>query len=132
MVLQWHSLGGTWSAYDTPPSLVHGIAFIRPEQPNMCLFGQGGRLLLQVGANQYALSDNSPRVRCARAVASFGFRRRFSIESSAGTLFSYSYWTNQGDDFFRWLAARVESAQWRALSARSWSEGLMPAALRAT
>ena len=26
MVLQWHSLGGTWTACDNPPQLVHGIA----------------------------------------------------------------------------------------------------------
>ena len=29
MVLQWHALGGTWTACDTPPALVHGIALIR-------------------------------------------------------------------------------------------------------
>jgi len=29
MVLQWHALGGTWTAWDIPPVLVHGIALIR-------------------------------------------------------------------------------------------------------
>jgi len=37
MVLQWHALGGTWTACDMPPQLVHGIAFIRVTQPNICL-----------------------------------------------------------------------------------------------
>ncbi len=37
MVLQWHAVGGTWSAYDVPPQLVHGIALIRASQPNICV-----------------------------------------------------------------------------------------------
>ncbi len=82
MVLQWHVLGGTWTAYDVPPSLVHGIALIRAAQPNICVYGHGGRLRLQVGPNQYALSENSPRISCSRGVASFGLRRRFTVESS--------------------------------------------------
>jgi len=34
MVLQWHALGGTWTACDTPPALVHGIALIHATGPN--------------------------------------------------------------------------------------------------
>ena len=26
MALQWHALGGTWTACDTTPALVHGVA----------------------------------------------------------------------------------------------------------
>ncbi len=78
MVLQWHVLGGTWTAYDAPPSLVHGVALIRAGQPNICVYGLSGRLRLQVGPDQYALSENSPRIKCTRGVASFGLRRRFT------------------------------------------------------
>src|SRR5258708_40010233 len=73
MVLQWHALGGTWTACDTPPPLVHGIALIRASQPNICVYGHAGRLPLQVGANQYALAGNSPRISCFRGWGSFGF-----------------------------------------------------------
>ena len=52
MALKWHSLGGTWTACDTPPPLVHGVALIRASQPNICVYGQAGRLRLQVGLNQ--------------------------------------------------------------------------------
>jgi hypothetical protein len=132
MVLQWHSLGGTWSAFDTPPALVHGIALIRPSQPNVCIYSQAGRLRLQVGPNQYALAENSPRITCTRGLASFGFRRRFSVRSSTGSvLYSYAYWTNQGRDFFRWLARKAEDPDWRVTSARQWSEGVAAAVLRA-
>src|SRR5271154_5970273 len=109
MVLQWHALGGTWTACDNPPPLVHGVALIRASQPNICLYAHAGRLRLQVGPNQYTLSENSPRITCTRGLASFGLRRRFTVESSTGgVLFSSAYWTNQGHDFFRWLAAKAE------------------------
>ena len=131
MVLQWHALGGTWTACDNPPPLVHGIALIRVSQPNICVFGQAGRLRLQVGPNQYALSENSPRIHCTRSLASCGFRRRFSVESSVGgVLYSHSYWTHRRQDFFHWLAAKAEDPDWRVASGRQWSEGLAAAALR--
>jgi hypothetical protein len=132
MVLQWHALGGTWTACDNPPLLVHGIALIRVSQPNICVYGHGGRLRLQVGPNQYALAENSPRINCTRGLASFGFRRRFTVESSTGgMLYSYAYWTNQHHDFFHWLATNAEDPDWRVTCGRQWSEGLAAAALRA-
>jgi hypothetical protein len=131
MVLQWHALGGTWTACDVPPALVHGIALIRAAQPNICVYGQAGRLRLQVGPDQYALAENSPRISCTRGWVSFGFRRRFTVSSSTGgVLFNYAYWTNQHHDFFRWLAARAEDPDWRVASGRRWSEGLPATALR--
>jgi hypothetical protein len=131
MVLQWHALGGTWTACDSPPPLVHGIALIRASGPNICVYGHGGRLRLQVGANQYALAENSPRITCTRGLASFGFRRRFTVKSSTGgVLFNYSYWTNQGRDFYRWLADKAEDPDWRISSGRQWSEGVTSTALR--
>jgi hypothetical protein len=131
MVLQWHALGGTWTACDTPPPLVHGIALIRASQPNICLYGQAGRLRLQVGPDQYALSENSPRISCTRGLATFGFRKRFTVESSTGgVLYNYAYWTSQHHDFFRWLSAKVEDPDWRVTSGRRWSEGLAAAVLR--
>jgi hypothetical protein len=133
MVLQWHVLGGTWSAHDVPPSLVHGVALIRATLPNICVYGHAGQLRLQVGPNQYALSDDSPRIKCTRGLASFGLRRRFSVESSAGdVLFSHSYWANQGEDFFRWLAARAQDPEWRGTCGRQWSEGVPAAVLRSS
>ncbi len=130
MVLQWHILGGTWSAYDVPPSLVHGVALIRAAQPNICVYGQAGRLRLQVGADQYELSGDSPRISCSRGLASFGLYRRFTVESSGGVLFSQGYWTGQGDDFFRWLAARAQLKDWGAQIGRRWSDGVAAAVLR--
>jgi hypothetical protein len=128
MVLQWHALAGTWTACDNPPPLVHGIALIRASLPNICVYGQAGRLRLQVGPNQYALSENSPRISCTRGLASFGFRRRFTVESSTGgILYSYAYWTNQHHDFFRWLATKAADPDWRG---RQWSDGLAAAVLR--
>jgi hypothetical protein len=133
MVLQWNALGGTWTAYDIPPALVHGIALIRAAQPNICLYGQAGRLRLQVGPDQYALSENSPRINCTRGWASFGFRRRFTVSSSTGgVLYNYAYWTNQRHDFFRWLAAKAEDPDWRVASGRRWSEGVPATALRSS
>jgi hypothetical protein len=132
MILQWHVLGGTWTAYDTPPPLVHGVALIRPAQPNICIYGRAGRLRLQVGSDQFALTENSPRIRCARGVASFGLRRRFIVESSSGgVLFNHSYWSNQGEDFFDWLAARAQDPDWRATVGRQWSEGVSAPMVRA-
>jgi hypothetical protein len=131
MVLQWHALGGTWTACDLPPPLIHGIALISASGPNICVYGQGGRLRLQVGANQYALAENSPRISCTRGLASFGFRRRFTVKSStSGVLYNHSYWTNQGRDFFRWLAEKAEDPDWRVSSGRLWSEGIASSALR--
>jgi len=133
MMLEWHALSGTWTACDAPPALVHGVALIRASQPNICLFGRGGRLHLQVGSDQYALSENSPRIKCIRVFASFGLRRRFTVESSTGgVLFSHAYWTGQGDDFFLWLAARAEDPDWRAANGRRWSEGMEAALLRSS
>jgi len=133
MVLQWHVLGGTWSAHDVPPSLVRGVALIRATLPNICVYGHAGELWLQVGPNPYALSENSPRVKCARGLASFGLRRRFSVETSAdGVLFSHSYWAHQGEDFFRWLATRAQDPDWRHVCGRQWSEGVSAAVLRSS
>jgi len=116
-----------------PPSLVHGVALIRAAQPNMCVYGHAGRLRLQVGPNQYALSENSPRINCTRGWASFGLRRRFTVESNDGTLlFSHTYWTNQGEDFFRWLTARAQSANWRLAIGRQWSDGVPAAVVRSS
>ena len=131
MVLEWHTLGGTWTAYDIPPPRVHGIALIRPAQPNICLYAQAGNLKLQVGPNQYPLSEQGLRIRCSRGVASFGFRRRFTVESgTGGLLYSHSYWTRGGRDFFRWLANKAADPDWRLTSARLWSTGVVSADLR--
>ena len=133
MLLQWHVLGGTWSAYDSPPSLVHGVALIRSGQPNICMYGRAGELLLQVGSLQHPLTKESPRIRCATVLSTFGLRKRFSVESSTGgVLFSHAYWAHQGEEFFPWIAARAQDADWRAQIGRLWSEGISAADLRAS
>src|ERR1700722_6162806 len=81
MVLQWNSVNGTWVAFDDPPALVHAVALIRAAKPNICLFGRDGRLPLQVGSEQYALEEEAPRLTWSRGSATFGLRRRFTVES---------------------------------------------------
>jgi hypothetical protein len=133
MVLQWNSVNGTWVAFDDPPALVHGVALIRAAKPNICLFGRDGRLHLQVGSDQYSLSEDVPRLAWRRGSATFGLRRRFTIESSNGTvLFSHAYWSGQGDEFFSWLVARAADPEWRAANSRQWSEGVQPIVLRSS
>jgi len=133
MLLQWHVLGGTWSAYDSPPPLVHGVALIRSGQPNICVYGRGGELQLQVGPEQHALTENSPRIKCSLGLATFGLRKRFSVESSAGgVLFSHAYWAHLGEEFFPWIAARAQDPSWRLRIGRLWSEGVTAAVLRAS
>jgi hypothetical protein len=51
--------------------------------------------------------------------------------STGGVLFNHSYWTNQGRDFYRWLADRAEDPDWRISCGRQWSDGVPSAALRA-
>jgi len=131
MVLQWHVLGGTWTAYDNPPALVHGIALISAAGPNICLYAQGDELRLQIGARRLSLSDTVPRIECRPGLASFGLRRRFSVESPGeGVLYSHSYWVSRSEDFFRWLAGKAKSPDWRRQSGRCWTDGVASAALR--
>lgn len=133
MVLQWHALGGTWTACDVPPGLVYGVALIQASQPNVCLYGRDDRLHLQVGPDQYALADSSPRIRWTRGLLSFGLRRRFTVESGSGSeLFSHSYWTAQGKDFFSWVFKRTADPEWRQANGRRWSQGVQPGELRAS
>jgi hypothetical protein len=46
-------------------------------------------------------------------------------------LFTHAYWTGQGEDFFRWLAARAQDPEWRVTMGRRWSEGVAATTLRA-
>ena len=132
MLLQWHVGEGTWSAYDAPPGIVHGVALIRAGQPNICLYGRGGELTLQLGSRQQTFTAHSPRIRCKAVFLSFGLRERFSVESSTGeVLFSHAYWTHQREEFFPWIAARAQDPDWRSRIAQLWSAGISAAALRA-
>jgi hypothetical protein len=130
MMLQWHALGGTWTPCEFPPSLVYGIALISATGPNICVFGQDGRLLLQIGPHQYALTENSPRITCRAGLLLLGLRRRFTVRSSTGgVLYSHKYWRGRGRDFFRWIAQRAGDPDWRMVCGRQWSEGIEPSAL---
>jgi len=133
MVLQWNSVNGTWVAFDDPPALVHGVALIRAAEPNICLFARDGRLHLQVGSEQYSLAEDAPRLTWSRGSATFGLRRRFTVESSDGALLlSHAYWNGQGDEFFSWLVSRAADLEWRATNARQWSYGVQPTILRSS
>jgi len=133
MVLQWNSVNGTWVAFDDPPALVHGVALIRAAEPNICLFARDGRLHLQVGSEQYSLAEDAPRLTWSRGSATFGLRRRFTVESSDGAiLLSHAYWNGQGDEFFSWLVSRVGDLEWRTANARQWSEGVQPIVVRSS
>lgn len=131
MVLQWHTLAGTWTTYEVPPPLVHGVALIRPSQPNICVFSQADRLHLQIGVQKFVLTENSPRIKCTPGLLSLGLRRRFSVESSSGeVLFRYAYWSQKDQDFFSWLADNADNPSWLLTSALQWSQGVTSEALR--
>ena len=132
LVLEWNAANGTWQAFDVPPALVHGVALIRADQPNICLFARDDRLNLQIGGDRYELSDRTPRILWRPGVATFGLRRRFVLESGDGArLFSQGYWRGAGEDFFSWLASRTADPAWRGEIARRWSAGVPPEVLRA-
>jgi hypothetical protein len=132
MTLQWHTLSGTWTAYDEPPAIVHGVCFIRASGPNICLYAENGRLRLQVDARKFPLSDLGPHISCARSLFSAGLRRRFQLQSAEGdVLFRTSYWAPHRNDFFVWLSAAERQAEWYEGTAQRWTEGLSPASLRA-
>jgi hypothetical protein len=127
LVLQWHALGGTWTACEYPPPLVHGVALISPTGLNICVYGQGGRLTLQIGPASYVLDAEDPRITCRGGLALFGLRRRFLVKARTGqVLFSYRYWRGQGRDFFHWFAQHAGNSEWRATCASQWSEGVAP------
>lgn len=130
LLLEWNPRSGAWTACDTPPALVHGIALIRPGQENVCLYARSGRLRLQIGAQQFTLEDTKPALSCLRPAASFGLRRVFRVELDGAELFSHSYWSHQGRDFFQWLADSAQTPGWRALTAQRWSDGVEAAELR--
>ena len=131
LLLEWHARDGSWKACDDPPALLHGIALIRPNQENVCLFGHDGQLWLQVGAQQFELHDSEPALSCTRPAAGFGLRRTFLVAGADGAeLFSHSYWIHQGRDFFQWLADKAQAPDWRAAAAQRWSEGVDAAELR--
>ena len=132
MVLEWQSNGGTWTACDEPPVLVHGVALIRASQPNICLFARDNQLQLQVGGERFALAKDSPRLSWSRDLATFGLRREFTVTNETSVALQHTYWNGQGDDFFTWLTTRAVNPEWRMTTARHWSEGVHPNALRSS
>lgn len=129
--LQWYAPTGTWTAYDEPPAIVHGVGFIRATGPNVCLYALNGELRLQVDARVYALYGPVPRISCSRSVSSLGLRRRFRLTAEDGSLLSsVSYWAHKHNDFFHWLAAAAKQPDWSRRTAERWTEGLSPTLLR--
>jgi hypothetical protein len=132
MALQWHIPSGTWTAFDEPPTIVHGVCYIRASGPNICLYAENGRLQLQIDARVFPLTYLEPRFRCVRSLFSVGLRRRFYLESAAGkVMYSTSYWIPQRNDFFVWLSSTEQQADWHERTTQRWTEGLNPADLRA-
>ena len=131
LLLEWNAMDGTWVGCDVPPALAHGIALIRASQPNICVYGLNDELYLQVGSERWVLSERSPRLNVTRVLASFGFRKRFSVESRDGSvMFGHSFWTEQGDEFFDWLTERATDPAWRGATGPGWSAGVEPTVLR--
>lgn len=132
MTLQWHVQSATWTPYDEPPGIVHGVAFIRASGPNICLYAQNGNLQLQVDSRQFMLTETQSLISCSRSFASLGLRRRFRLESpGAGLVYGTAYWAPKKDDFFVWLASAARHPDWYGRTGERWTEGLTPAVLRA-
>jgi hypothetical protein len=85
LVLQWHALGGTWTACEYPPPQVQGVALISPTGLNICVYGQSEQLTLQIGPKQYVIEEKSPRIICRGSLLLFGLRRRFLVKSTSAT-----------------------------------------------
>jgi hypothetical protein len=136
MAVQWNIESGAWVSHEEAPALVHGIALIRPSCANICLYGHDGSLILQIGADHHVLADAgaahmSVVIKCGRVALSLGFRREIAVKAASGAaLFTHQYWIDSQPDFFKMLADKTASEEWRAASARSWSEGVSSAQLR--
>lgn len=131
MAVRWNVDTHTATSHEEATALVHGLAFIRPSQPPICLYGMGGELHLQIGEQHMFLRPEQPRVITEPELLSAGLRRVFRIADAAGvTLHRESYWAGRGSDFFHLLAGHCASPQWRSDSARLWSDGVDPAELR--
>jgi len=129
--LQWDVATGTWSAYDEPPGIVHGVGFIRAAGPNICLYAQGGELQLQVDTQLIPISGTAPRISCTPSLPTFGLRRNFRVVAADGSLLlGIGYWASRQNDFFQWLAAAARQPDWRRRTASRWTEGLTPSVLR--
>ena len=131
MAMQWNITSGEWSSHEEAPERVYGIALIRPGASNIALYGHAGALILQIGPQKFELTGAEPpiQISCGRVALSLGFRREIVITSSH-ELFRHQYWVGSRPDFFKLLAYKAASAEWRAACARSWSAGVSSPHLR--
>jgi hypothetical protein len=141
MAVQWNIENGAWISHEEAPVLVHGIALIRPSCASICLYGHDGSLILQIGADHHVLAGvgavhtgavhTGVVIKCRRVALSLGFRREIAVKPASGAaLFRHQYWIDSQPDFFKMLADKTASQEWRAASARTWSEGVSSAQLR--
>ncbi len=131
MMVRWNIGNQTGTPEEEASGLVHGLAYMRPSQSPVCVFGQGGNLLLQVNGRSVVLYPGEPRVRCRPQFLTAGLRRIFRIEDrTGGTLYVENYWAGTGPDFFRLLSEHCTKPGWRSHSALSWSDGIDPGELR--
>jgi len=123
MILQWHALEARGRLAMFPGARARSGIDTRLATQRVPVrtgrapaFADGGGSICAVG--KFSLHQMQ------RGLASFGLRRRFTVESASGVvLASHSYWTSQGDDFFSWLVSRIADPQWRAINGQLWSEG---------
>ncbi|MBS0612162.1 MAG: hypothetical protein JSS24_03200 [Proteobacteria bacterium] len=131
MAVRWNIDAHAGTSHEEATARAHGVALIRPAQPSVCVYAQGGELHLQIGERLIYLRLNEPRVLTEPKLISAGLRREFRVEDGAGaTLYRERYWTGKGPDFFRTLAEHCARPQWRSDSARTWSDGVDPGELR--
>lgn len=131
MTVRWSVDNHTGTPEEESSGLVHGLAYMRPSRPPVCVFGQGGILRLQVSGHSIVLYPGEPRVSCGPQLLSAGLRRIFRIEDrTGGTLYVENYWAGKGPDFFRTLAGHCANPGWRSASALSWSDGVDSGELR--
>ncbi len=130
MAVRWNLVTGTWSVHEDSPAKVQGIAFIRPLLPAVCVYGSGGRLLLQIGARTLTIDVDQPKLSFKANLFLLGYRRTFLIEEHGHVIYRESYWASADADFFRRLTTRCADPSWRISAARRWSEGETAAELR--
>ena len=127
MVLQWHALGGTWTACDTPPALVHGIALIRASRTQY-LRVWSGRALAPAGrpesirvGGKFAAHQLHARLGQLRISPALHRRDR----APAACCSAIPIGPIKARISYRWLADKAEDPDWRVTSGRQWSEGVL-------
>ena len=134
MVLQWHVLGGTWTAYDVPPSLVHGVALIRarpaehlrvrPRRP----VAPAGRTEAVRAVREFAAHQMHARHRRVSAFAGASPSNRAPAACCSATRIG----PIKARIFSAGWRRRAQDPDWRVAVGRQWSEGVAAPVLRSS